>query len=42
MSTTWYDSDIESEEEMANKVMALIGKYDYDSEFSDKEITMKC
>lgn len=35
---TWSDSNDESEEETANKVMAFIGKYKFTSESSNEEI----
>lgn len=39
MSTTWYDSEYESEEDTTNKVMNFTGKYEFDSESSDEDIS---
>lgn len=39
LSITWSDSDDESERETANSVMAFIEKYEYEGDYSDKNMT---
>lgn len=41
MIITWYESDDESEEETANKVMAFTGKYESEEDPSDEDMTKK-
>lgn len=38
MSTIWFDSEYESEEETTNRVIAFTEKYESGSESSDKEL----